>query len=239
MRRAPLVAVAAAGVVLAGALFSVQDRLAQLLYHETVTAGSESLFLGARDVAELETLAKVHKTVFPHDYFLEDTTFSRLLDRVRRSDAPAREVLTREEYSHFEAVNLAHVLGLATSAGEPGYVVVTTTLRYGYDLTEVEPLMRAQQRDPAEDTGSLDSAVTIPPARLLSYDTEDLSRDSYPYSAVHLDADGWHAVATFVSGRLHQEDPGTDVIEAATSTGIALLEALTSRRFQIVAPEWH
>lgn len=232
MRRIVIVILAAAVAVVAGTLFLARSQLADLIYRETVSSGSDSLFLGPRDVAELETVAMVHKTVFPHDYYLDDTNFYVLLDRIRRADAPAREVLTSHELDHFDAVNLAQSVGLATGPGQPGYVVITTTLRYGYDLSQLEPVIRAQA-DLIDGEGSAPAAIAIPPARLLSLETEDLSREDYPYSPVYLDAEGWQAVTAFVSTRLRRDGPDDDVINQATSTGIELLKLLTSRQFEV------
>ncbi|MEX2444584.1 MAG: hypothetical protein WD492_13335 [Alkalispirochaeta sp.] len=238
MRRVPSVAVTVVVVVAvaAGSVFVAREHLAGFIFRETTSTGSESLFLDARDVAELETFTVVHKTVFPHDFFMEETHFYALLDRVRRADAPAREVLTPDELDHFQAVSLSQRLGLATGPGQPGYVVVTTTLRYGYDLSRLEEQIRSRIDQTAAD-GSIESAITIPPAHLLSQETEDLSREDYPYSPVYLDAEGWQAVATFVSARLLRGDPDEETISQATATGIELLETLTTRRFEVRGPE--
>lgn len=232
MKQLFFVILAVAVAVVAGTLFLARNQLADLVYRETVSRGSESLFLGPRDVAELETVAMVHKTVFPHDYFLEDTNFYVLLDRIRRADAPAQDVLTSQELDHFDAVNLAQSIGLATGAGQPGYVVVTTTLRYGYDLSQLESLIRAQT-DLNDEQDSAPATIAVPPARLLSQETEDLSREDYPYSPVYLDAEGWQSVTAFVSTRLRRDEPDDEVISQATTTGIELLEVLTSRQFEV------
>jgi hypothetical protein len=232
MRRLLFVGITAAVTVVALTLFLARGRLAELIYRETVASGSESLFLGARDVAELETVAMVHKTVFPHDFFLHDATFYALLDRIRRADAHPHEVLTPEELDHFDAVNLAQEVGLATAPGQPGYVVITTTLRYGYDLSELEPLIRSQW-DRSVSNGASPASITIPPARLISQETEDLSREDYPYSPVYLDAEEWQSITTFVSTRLPGGESEKDIIAQATSTGIDLLEVLTTRQFEV------
>ncbi len=222
-------------VTAAATLFLARERIAEFIYRETVSSGSESLFLGVYDTAELETVAVVYKTVFPHDYFLDGANFYVLLDRVRRSDAAAGEVLTPAELDHFEAVNVAQSLGLATTPGQPGYVVVTTTLRYGYDLSHLEPRIRAEIAR-AEGAGADSLVIPIPPAELLSQETEDLTREEYPYSPVYLDAEGWQTVTRFVSQRGRRTPPDEEIIAQASTTGIELLEALTDRSFRIVDP---
>ena len=222
-------------VIAAASLFLAREQLAEFIYRETVSSGSESLFLGGYDTAELETVAVVYKTVFPHDFFLDGANFYVLLDRVRRSDAPAKEVLTSAELDHFKAVHLAQSLGLATTPGQPGYVVVTTTLRYGYDLSHLESQIRAEITG-ADDAGTEPSVIPIPPAELLSQETEDLTKGEYPYSPVYLDAEGWQMVTRFVSQRHRQTTPDEEIISQASTTGIELLEALTDRNFRIVDP---
>lgn len=236
MKRLSLTVVTILVAASAVSLFLAREQLAEFLYRETVSSGSESLFLGVQDAADLETVAVVHKTVFPHDFFHDETNFYLLLDRVRRADAPAREVLTPQELNHFNAVNLADSLGLAVAPGQTGYVVVTTTLRYGYDLSELEEVIRNRSRPGEQDNGSL-SPISVPPARLLSHETEDLSRDDYPYSPVYLDAEGWQAVAGFVSTHLRRGDPDAEIIAQASSIGVELLEILTDHRFEVAEPE--
>lgn len=241
MKRLSLTVVTILVAASAVSLFLARGQVAEFLYRETVSSGSQSLFLGVQDAAELETVAVVHKTVFPHDFFDDETNFYVLLDRVRRADAPAREVLTPRELDHFNAVNLAESLGLAVSPGQTGYVVVTTTLRYGYDLSELEEIIREGSHTGGTNGGSLSPAslspISVPPARLLSHETEDLSRDDYPYSPVYLDAEGWQAVAGFVSAHLRRNDPDAEIIAQASSIGVELLETLTDRRFEVAPPE--
>lgn len=227
MRRLPIVVVTIAVAAAAVSLFLAREQLSEFLYQETVSSGSAALFLGFQDVAELETVAVVHKTVFPHDFFQDGTNFYVLLDRIRRADAIAGEVLTPQELDHFHAVNLAESLGLATTPGQKGYVVVTTTLRYGYDLSELDGLVREENHSP----------ILVPPARLLSHETEDLAREDYPYSPVYLDAEGWQAVTGFVSARLRRRDPDAEIIAQASTIGIELLQTLTDRRFEVTTAE--
>lgn len=227
MRRLSLAIITIIVAVAAVSLYLTREQLAQFLYQETISSGSESLFLGFRDVAELETVAVVHKTVFPHDFFQEETNFYVLLDRIHRADGRAQEVLTAEELDHFNAVNLAETLGLAMAPGQPGYVVVTTTLRYGYDLSELETAIPDENESP----------IPVPPARLLSHETEDLSREDYPYSPVYLDAEGWQAVTGFVSSHLRRSGPEAEIIAQASSIGVELLEILTDRRFEVAPPD--
>lgn len=240
MRRVLSIVLAVLVALAAGALFLAREQVAELIYRETVSSGSESLFIGAQDVAQLETVAVVYKTVFPHDYFLEGARFYALLDRVRDGDAPAEEVLTPAELDHFQAVNLAQSLGLATTPGEAGYVVVTNTLRYGYDLSQLEPHIRSEIARTAGDASTAvppgTGPIPIPPAGLLSHETEDITHADYPYSPVYLDAEGWQLVTRFISQRHQRAQPDEDIIDQATTTGIELLEALTNRSFRVVEP---
>jgi hypothetical protein len=219
MRRLAGILVPLALLVAVAGLWFARDRVADLIFQETIRSGSEGVFIGAEDLAELETLAVVHKTVFPHDFYLDGVNYYRLLDRVRRSDRPAAEVLSASELLHFDAVHLAESLALATAPGLDGYVVVTTILRFGFDLREIVPLISAA-------TGETGTTVTIPAARLLSLETEDLSRDRYPYGAVYLDAAGWQEVSAFVADVMQSRPPDPEWVDEATRGGIELLRAL-------------
>jgi hypothetical protein len=209
----------------AAGLWFARDHVADFIFRETTRGGSEGVFLGVEEVAELETLAVVHKTVFPHDFYLDGVSYYRLLDRVRRSDLPAGDVLSPDELLHFDAVHLAESLALATGPGMDGYVVVTTIMRLGFDLTEILPLIAGTDVDTGADGSA--AAIAIPAARVLSFETEDLSRDRYPYAAVYLDAAGWQAVSSFVTEALRSRPPDPEWVDEATRGGIELLRALT------------
>jgi hypothetical protein len=210
-------------LVAAAGLWFARDRVADLVFRETTRSGSAGVFTGMEELAELETLAVVHKTVFPHDFYLDGVNYYRLLDRIRRSDRPAAEVLSPEELLHFSAVHLAERLSLATGPGMDGYLVVTTIMRLGFDLTEVVPLIAAATAETGDRT---DVTVTIPAAHVLSLETEDLSRDRYPYSAVYLDAAGWQEVSSFVAEAIASRPPDPEWVTEATRGGIDLLRAL-------------
>ena len=213
-------------VVTAAALFGFRRQIADLVYRETVESGSRGIFLGGTTQADLETLVAVRRTVFPHDFFLADTSVYSLLAAVARADRPAPEALTPAEYQHLQAANLASEVGLATREGDPGYVVVTNVIRLGYKLPELESALAERQRTASsESDAQID--FRLPTAAVLSIETEDLQRDRYPYSSVYLSPEQWRAVAEFVAPAV-ADSPWADSLRArATARGAELLQYLS------------
>lgn len=230
-----IVAVTVALALAAGWVF--RDEISRFLYHREVHSGSQSELVAIRDVGELETLAFVRRTVFPHDYLLPDTDVTRIVGKISELEAGAR--VSPEEELHLAAANLAAELGLATRREQTDYVVVTTVMRFGYTVdTLVDTLERGGDSSTARQRSG-DSAATeggqtasearfsaLPAAEILSVSTEDLSREAYPYGPVPLDADGWRRVAEFVSTRYPQEEKIKDLRRQARDHAITFLDRL-------------
>lgn len=209
-------------ILLVLAAILVREQIAGLVYRETIAGGSASTLESIETQADLEVLAVVHRVVFPHDFYRPDLSVYQLLDRIRRADRPAEEVLSRDELLHYRAANLAGELGLATAPGAPGYVVITTIRRYGYSVPDVIAVLPEINDEP--DAAA--TPVTVPPATLLSFEIEDLARDRYPWGTVPLDADGVRAVSGFVAGAFDPADEDPAVLREATIRGRELLQAL-------------
>ena len=239
-------------------LFGFRQQIASLVFQRTTTSGSDGVLVAMEDLAELETTALVRKTVFPHDFFLEGVSVSSLLDRIRDADRSASEVLSVAELLHFQAANLAAHVGMDASSGSSDFIVITTVARYGYDMdalaARVADLLsqpgvhRPSARDgagEAVDGRPYDTVVVeLPPAELLSLETEDISIENYPYRAVPLDAEEWRRVTTFVSDWMRRTPPDEDVIVQGTMIGRDLLQALVGGvaapvRFVVSPPEHH
>jgi hypothetical protein len=210
----------------AAVLFGFRQQIADLVYRETVESGSRGIFLGATPQADLETLVAVRRTVFPHDFFLPDTSVYSLLADVARADRPAEEALTTAEYRHLQAANLAAEVGLATRDGDPGYVVVTNVIRLGYRLGELESAM-TERHGTAPSVDGTQIAVRLPTATVLSVETEDLQRERYPYSAVYLSPEQWRAVAEFVAPAVAGSSWTDQLRGRATVRGVELLQYLS------------
>ena len=226
MRR--LVALSVLVVVLAGAALLLREEIGSLVVRRTVTSGSAAMLESVEQVGELETLAVVSRTVFPHEFYIDGVSYTSLLRRVTRGEGDAEEVLSSAEQAHFAAANLAAELGLATVPGAGGFVVVTSVDRYGYRMGELsEQLRSALAAQPAERPAESGlPQAELPTAQRLSFEIEDLNRASYPFGEVPLDARDWNEVSSFVREWVIRRHEAATYRSAATQTGVELIQAL-------------
>jgi hypothetical protein len=180
-------------IVAAGFVFRTQ--IAAFMFSRTVRSGSQGTLIELRDLAELETLAYVRRTVFPHDYLSAETDMTSIVQRLSAEGRPPDEILTPTELQHYRAANLAAEVGLATRREQNSYVVITVVYRFGYDVTHLTDRVNALRLA----TPDAQIADAVPEARIISVDIEDLHRETYPYGTVSLDADGVRRVAAFVA----------------------------------------
>lgn len=178
--------------------------------------GSNAAMLqSVRDLAEMETLSYVQRTVFPHEFYQPGVTLTDVLERLAALDGRIDD-LARVDRDHLRAANLAQQVGLATDRSGRGFVVVTSVLTYGVDLSQLEELPSAQT-----------PGAVVPPARLLGLEIEDIAADSYTFGPVRLDADGWRRVSAFVGERARSTAPEAELLEQAQEAAIELIEALS------------
>ncbi len=229
-----------------GVVAVFRRQIGEFIFQREPHAASSGTLIAMRELAELETLGYVRKTVFPHDYLDPDLTMYSLVQELSDEGAPAETVLTDSEYRHYRAANLAGEVGLATRREQPAYVVVTTIVRFGYRIDEVlrwydDTLGEDVPGEVATDSASTDASPgasgareavweTFPPATVLSVETEDVSRDSYHYGSIPLTADEWRQVSTFVeefpADPIHYEQ----LLDESRVRAIDLLRRLSERR---------
>lgn len=226
MKRLIILLAVVVAVALAALIF--RDRLASLVVQREVTSGSAAVLEAVEQVGELETMAVVTRTVFPHEFYVEGLSYTALLRRVMRSGADAEEVLSPDELAHFQAANLAAELGLATVPGAGGFVVVTSVDRYGYRMDELSSLLAAAMADRAGESLPTEgpAVVTLPPALRLSFEIEDLNRDNYPFGNVPLDAQDWNEVSSFVREWVSRRHDAASYRQTAANLGLELIRSL-------------
>ena len=147
VRRFVAIAIAVVAGAAVGPLIGRFD-IGSLLIRTIRSGGSQSALLQRRDVGEIETIAYVRRTVFPHDYLSPDFTMGELTSRIAEFGAPPESVLTKEALRHFQAANLAAEVGLATRRDQAAFVVVTTVYRYGYRVEDLLPTIERAAASP-------------------------------------------------------------------------------------------
>jgi hypothetical protein len=220
--RSTLILVAVLAVL--GTVFALRDTLAAALYTRQVSSGSSGVLIAIESVGELETLAEVRRNVFPHDFLVPDTDIYTLLRRIEMSQRPLEEVLTPEERTHLAIAELAGRYGLATQSGQRGHVVITTVIRYGYDLAHISRLVAQAVADAAGQSVTIE----LPPASLLSLETEDISRDSYPWGTVPVSAEGIREISALIADAVQEPERTEELQLQAAASAAETLNRLTA-----------
>jgi hypothetical protein len=217
-------------VALVLVLLSGRERISfPGLFRRQVESGSLSTFEEIREMARLETLAYVRRSVFPHDFLQPHLTVPGLLRTVAAAGTTAAEALQPEELAHLRAANLASVFNLAQTRNDERFVVVTTTLIFGYDLERIaSDLESLLSESPAP------AVYTLPPPALLSVITENVSRANYPYPAIPLDAQGWRQVTSFVEDHVTITAPMQELMHSAARNGRDAILSLLGREESVV-----
>jgi hypothetical protein len=164
--------------------FTAASRLLPTIGETRTESASEGRLTAIRDLGRLETLSYVHKTVFPHAFYIPDVTYDSLL----RADETG---LDPRQTTHLGAASIAWDTELALSRRERGFVVVTTTFVFGYDVETID--VRAHEER---------IVVSLPPAQTLSITVEDVDSTSYLYGPITIDAEEWRLISGFVRERV-------------------------------------
>ena len=207
----------------AGAVYVYRMQLGAFFFHRTVRSGSQGTLVELRDLAELETLAYVRRTVFPHDYLSTETDMTRIVQQLSAKGEPPEAVLTPIELQHYRAANLAADVGLATRREQNRYVVITAVYRFGYDISDLTDRLNAH----LSTTSEAEIADVVPEAIVLSVEIEDLHRDAYPYGTIPLDAEGVRRVSMFVADQVIPADVLSELKVESRARAIEIVQRLT------------
>lgn len=220
-----------ATVVFGLALISRSDHglFSWIVRHEQ-RGGSLTTLNEMRDMARLETLAYVQRTVFPHDFLQPHLTVPDLLRKIAAAGTTAADALNPEELAHLRAANLATLLNLASTRDDSRFVVITTTMLFGYDLeTVAEQLETVLNQHREEPPGEEPPQYVMPPPLVLTVITENINRANYPFPAIPLDAEGWRQVTSFVEDHVTVSAPMHELSRSASRNGRDALYALMGK----------
>jgi len=215
--------------VTAAVVFLYYSDFTGFLFRRTVQSGSQGTLVELRDLDELETLAYVRRTVFPHDYLSADTDMTSIIQQLSAHGGTPESVLPPVELLHYRAANLAAEVGLATRREQTDYVVITVVYRFGYNTVDLARRY-GEFASAGEDAHNIPIEDVIPEASILSVEIEDVQRDTYPYGTISLDAEGMRRVAAFVAG---QDLPAAVLEELKRESrvqAVAIVRRLTARQ---------
>ncbi|MFP4638761.1 MAG: hypothetical protein ACLFM6_10020 [Spirochaetaceae bacterium] len=160
------------------------------------------------EVHELDTVAYIHRTVFPFDY---DTPRARALAEDVGLEAEEFVVVTVQVTAGYELSDI--------------------------DELHVRPVEAGPEQEATRpDTAGAESAtgagegpgvhVRVPPASVTEVVVEDVDPETYDYPDVAMDAAGWSEVAAFVTEHAETRTVAEGIIEEAEDNARSLVRTL-------------
>lgn len=164
---------------------------------------SESDFIlqQLRPILKLTTVEYSYKTVFPYDFIPEGVDISRAYSRYING-----EQLTSGEKEAAKLYRLCVDTGIRVWSSDYPFVVITTRVKGGYDLSE-SPWMKsgAQKEALVQSNSSLGSvSVLLPAPEITEFIIRDETSAEYPYPDIEVDADQWRKISEYVEERIRR-----------------------------------
>ncbi|MBN2050659.1 MAG: DUF4230 domain-containing protein [Spirochaetales bacterium] len=206
----------------------VADPLFQLdfgLIRTDSTASSAAVLTEVKDVFALHTVEYIHKSVFPHDFIPQGLLWEPLL-RKRRDGVR----LTDEDRLNLEVYDLCGRLGLSPYRGGFDFVVVTSIVKGGFDLSGTvyeNPQLygdNTQQALRLQEDGTL--VLVMPPSTILDVIIEDSSSATYPYPDMQIEPEQWRLLTSFIRRRISSRVLQEGILDAARLRGEAVIRRL-------------
>lgn len=187
------------------------------------TSQSELLFDEARDIYQLITAEFVIKMVFPHDFIPGGYSIQRVLQRVRTTNAPLSDILTRRELSYLELYNIGLETGLAIDPDSTTFIVFTAVVSAGYDVTDT-PFEQPANSESYEsairvDEDSATVTILVPEPKILDITLEDPTRDTYRYPDIHVSPAQLRRITNYLREELVHHPHIAMLLAAADNNG--------------------
>ena len=211
----------------------ILDGLPKIRFQKTTVRTASTVELeGVRDLYAFNTVAYVHRAVFPFDYLPEDVSINTVLQKLRTTELSVKETLSEDEYLYFQTFNLAADIGIGLGTRDRDFVVVTVVVNAGFDLagTPLENPQMTSENERSEffqiatyetETGSTGrrAILSLPAPVITSVVVEDLNTEDYAYPDVAIGAEGWRLIAEFVESRLLESSRIDELLETAGKNG--------------------
>ena len=164
-----------------------------------------------REIYTLTSIEYVYRSVFPFDYLHQDITIDAILQSLRGAVGTIEEILSQRQYEYWNAYTLARRHGFARSAAQLDFVVITVSVRAGFDLRDAV----LQQSFETVADGTQAVAVSLPPAMIVEVIIEDTASATYPYPAFALSPEAWSAITEFVARSVTRRTIDDGILQAA------------------------
>ena len=200
-------------LILAKPVFDIDLRV----FQNTKTANSIALFTQVRDVMAINTVEVVYRTVFPFDFVPQDMDWKLFLAQVQEGRA-----LSIQEKEYLKTYQFCLEIGIDLVKKRREFVVVTSIIKGGFDLSEYSVLNTHMQVD--NKNGAI--SVKIPATVVTDVIIEDATTEDYSYPDMAIDPEGWRLLIAFVEKRVQKQVTDEGVLEVARQNGLSFITLL-------------
>lgn len=233
----PLLAAALiAGIAAAGASlvpgFSIPLIPEISLGTKKTTAESHSLLREVRPIFLLSTVEYTYKTVFPYDFFPEETDYDRLHTISRSAEEPGDK-----QAEEVELYRLCLEMGMDVGPESRDFAVITTRIKAGFNL-EKTPWDQASRGDSREEppirlitenrSGRRRVAVSLPETEITEFILQDETSGDYNYPDLEITASEWRRITHYVEDRIRPRVIEEGILKRAEERARGYIRSLLS-----------
>ncbi len=203
----------------------------------TEVSHSQQILTELRPVFALSTVEYTYKSVFPYDFFPEESDFVRLR-ALFYSDRDVPPELEEE----MELYRLCRKVGIDPGNKSFDFVVVTSRVKAGYDLSGSawNPESKGQApslipvsvftTDKKSAEGNTRSRVVLrlPEPRISDFIIEDETSDAYQYPDIELTAEKWRLITDYLREKVRTRVVEEGILEHAERRAQDLMSRLLS-----------
>ncbi len=186
IKRTTIIAVILILMAAAAAAFYLQKFNFRIFTHEK-SSSSEIILTHINEIYTLSSVEYVYKTVFPFDFYDEDTNWYSLLAKRDKG-----EPLTEEEQKQTDFYDLCREAGIPLDRSNYKFVVITALVKGG--VSSVNLLGK-------DDFTIVGNRITIklPQTGITEFIIEDNSSNDYNYPDLPIDPLHWKKITDFVT----------------------------------------
>ncbi len=172
--------------VIAGAGVYYMEKFDFHIFTRNKTSSSEIILTHINEIYNISTVEYVYKTVFPFDFYDEDTDWYSLLNK-RDKGKP----LTEKEKRNTKLYDLCRDTGIPLSRSNYKFIVVTSLVKAG-----VSSVNLIGKDDIKIEGNSI--TIHLPKPEITEFIIEDNDSSSYSYPDIPVDPLHWKRITAFI-----------------------------------------
>jgi hypothetical protein len=210
-------------VLTAKPLFNL-DLGIQLIKNERTTV-SVSVLREVRDIFTFNTVEYVYKTVFPHDFIPASLDWQSLLSKREQNME-----ISYEERDYLTVYDLCSRFGIRLDRQNYDFVVVTSIITAGYDITDTAYEEITEETNIEEYVRISESGKTLslklPEPQIVNFVIEDAASRHYFYPDIEIKPEHWKLLSAYVAGKVKKQVLEEGILHKAGEKGEKFIERI-------------